>query len=168
MQTYLAQSLAVAHAGGNPDAGSFSGIMISLRKACGLMSEGFWQACQDVEVVVQKTLAEAMAHDQAFTAKAAKELDLWTSALQLLFDTNEVMEADMETWWAHARHTRQVVSGRILTRSREVARNQFPDKGLVQVALLQSYAWVEEQCAHTLEKDANQVPEIMAQHVLEG
>ena len=74
----------------------------------------------------------------------------------------------MVTWWAHARHTGQVVSDRILTRSREVARNQFPDKGLVWVALLQSFAWVEEQCAHTPEKDANQVPEIMAQHVPEG
>ena len=38
--TYLAQSLTVSSAGGNPDAGAFSGIMTSLRKACGLMSEG--------------------------------------------------------------------------------------------------------------------------------
>ena len=73
----------------------------------------------------------------------------------------------METWWAHARHTGQVVSDRILTQSQEVAQNQFPEKGLVWMALLQSFARVEEQCAHTLEKDVNQVPEIMAQHIAE-
>ena len=50
--TYLAQSLAVSSAGGNPDIGAFSGVMTALRKACGLMSEGFWEACLDVEVVV--------------------------------------------------------------------------------------------------------------------
>ena len=73
----------------------------------------------------------------------------------------------METWWAHSWHTGQVVSDWILTQSQEVAQNQFPEKGLVWMALLQSFARVEEQCAHTLEKDANQVPEIMAQHVAE-
>ena len=40
------------------------------------MSDGFQEACLDVEVVVQKMLAEVMAHDQVFTAKAAKDLDL--------------------------------------------------------------------------------------------
>ena len=100
--TYLAQSRAVTQARGNPHAGSFSSVMTGLRKACGLMSEGFRQACLDVEVVVQKTIEEATAHDRAFTAKAAKDLDLWTSALQQLFNTDEVTEADMETQWAHA------------------------------------------------------------------
>ena len=150
--TYLAQSLAVTHAGGNPDTGAFSSIMTSLRKACGLMSEGFQQACLDVEVVVQKTLLEATAHDRAFTTKTAKDLDLWTSALQPLFNTNEVTEANMETQRAHARHTGQVVSDRILSRSREVAQNQFPDRGPFRAALLQSFTRVEEQCADTLEK----------------
>ena len=114
--TYLAQSLAVTQARGSPHAGSFSGVMTGLRKACGLMSEGFQQACLDVEVVVQKTIEEATAHEWAFTAKAAKDLDLWTSALQQLFDTDEVTEADMETQRAHAWHTRQVVSDRIPAR----------------------------------------------------
>ena len=95
--TYLAQSLAVSSARGNPDIGAFSGVMTTLRKACGLMSEGFWEACLDVEVVVQMTLAKATSHNQAFAAKAAKDLDLWTSALQPLFDTNAVPEAEMET-----------------------------------------------------------------------
>ena len=94
--TYLAQSLAVSSAGGNPNIGAFSSVMTTLRKACGLMSEGFWEACLDVEVVVQTMLAEATAHDRAFAAKAAKDLDLWTSALQPLFDTNAVPEAEME------------------------------------------------------------------------
>ena len=47
--TYLAQSLAVSGAGGNPDIGAFSGVMTALRKACGLMSEGFQEAYLDVE-----------------------------------------------------------------------------------------------------------------------
>ena len=44
----------------------------------------------------QTTLAEAMAHDWAFAARATKDLDLWTSALQLLFDTDTVTEAKTE------------------------------------------------------------------------
>ena len=128
---YLTQSLAMTQAGGNPHAGSFSGVMTRLRKACRLMTEGFWQACLDVEVVVQKTIEEATAHDWAFTAKAAKDLDLWTLALQLLFDTDEVSEANMETRRAHAQHTRQVVSDWILSRSREVAQIQHQDGGPV-------------------------------------
>ena len=112
----LAQSLAVAQARGDPHTGSFSGIITGLRKACRLMTEGFRQVYLDVEVVVQKTIEEVTAHDWAFTAKAAQDLDLWTSALQPLFDTDEILEADMETWQAHAQHTRQVVSDRILGR----------------------------------------------------
>ena len=166
--TYLAQSLAMSSAGGNPDMGAFSSIMTTLRKACGLMSEGFWEACLDVEVVVQKTLAEVMAHDRAFAAKAAKDLDLWTSALQPLFDTDTVTDAEMEIRWPHARTTGQVVSDRILQRSREVAQDQFLNGGPVWAALLQSFAKMEEQCTQTLKRVANQVPEIMAPHILEG
>ena len=132
------------------------------------MTEGFQQACLDVEVVVQKTIEEATAHDQAFTAKAAKDLDLWTSALQSLFDTDKVSEADMETRWAHAWDTRQVVSDQILGRSREATQNQLQDGEPVWAALLQSFAWVEAQCVATWEKVANQVLEMLAQHVREG
>ena len=77
----LVQSLAVTQAGSNPNAGAFSGVMTGLRQACGIMMEGFREACLGVEVVVQKTLLEATAHDRAFAAKAAQDLDLWTSAL---------------------------------------------------------------------------------------
>ena len=160
---HLAQSLAVTQAGGNPQVGSFSGIMTGLREACGLMTEGFQQACLDVKVVVQTILQEVTAHDWAFTTKAAKDLDLWTSALQLLFDTEEVSEADME-----ARHTGQVVSDQILGRSHEVAQTHLKDGGPVRAALLQSFTRVEQQCAVTWEKVANKVLEIMAQHVPEG
>ena len=83
--TYLAQSLTVSGTGGNPNIGAFSGVMTALRKACGLMLEGFQEACLDVEVVVQTMLAEATAHNWAFAAKAAKDLDLWASALQPFF-----------------------------------------------------------------------------------
>ena len=144
--TYLAQSLAVSGAGGNPDIGAFSSVMTALRKACGLMSEGFQEACLDVEVVVQTMLAEAMAHDRAFAPKAAKDLDLWTSALQLLFDTDVVQEAEMETRRTHARSTGQVISDQILAWSREVAKDKFPDGGPIRMALLQSFAKVEERC----------------------
>ena len=92
----LAQTLAVAQAGGNPQARAFSGVMTGLREACGLMFQGFQVACLGVEVVVQKTLLEVTAQDRALTAKAAKDLDLWTSALQPLFDTNSISEADIE------------------------------------------------------------------------
>ena len=74
----------------------------------------------------------------------------------------------METRRAHARHTGQVVSDRILTRSQEVAQNQFPDGGPIRAALFQSFTWVDEQCTNTWEKFANQVLEILAQHVPEG
>ena len=144
--TYLAQSLAVSSVGGNPDIGAFSGVMTALRKACCLMSEEFQEVCLDVEVVVQTTLADAMAHDRAFAAKATKDLDLWTSALQLLFDVDAVPEAEMETLRTHAQSTGQVISDWILMQSREVAKNKFPDRGPIQTALLQSFAKVEEQC----------------------
>ena len=37
----LTQSLAVTQARGTPHTGSFSSVMTGLRKACGLMTEGF-------------------------------------------------------------------------------------------------------------------------------
>ena len=166
--SYLAQSLAVSSARGNPDIGAFSGVMTALRKACGLMSEGFREACLDVEVMVQTTLVEATAHNRAFVAKAAKDLDLWTSALQPLFDADAVPEAKMEIRCAHARSTGQVVSDWILAQSREVAKDKFPNGGPVRMALLQFFAKVEERCMQTLKKVADQAPEIMAQHVPEG
>ena len=83
----LAQSLAVTQAGGKPNTESFSRVMTRLREACRLITEGFQPACLDVEIVVQKTRQEATAHNWAFTAKAAQDLDLWTSALQPLFNT---------------------------------------------------------------------------------
>ena len=147
--TYLAQSLAVSSASGTPDIGAFSGVMTALRKACGLMLEGFQEACLEVELVVQTTLVEAMAHDWTFATKAAEDLDLWTSALQPLFDTNSIPEAEMETRHTHARSTGHVISTRILTRSREVAKDKFPDGGPVWTALLQSFAKVEEWCMRT-------------------
>ena len=94
--TKLAQSMAVIHARGNPNARAFSSVMTGLRQACGIMMEGFQEACLGVEVVVQKALLEATTHDRAFTAKATQDLDLWTSALQPLFDNDDVLEADME------------------------------------------------------------------------
>ena len=48
----LAQSLAVTQARGNPNAGAFSGVMTRLRQACGIMMEGFQEACLGIEVVV--------------------------------------------------------------------------------------------------------------------
>ena len=98
----LAQSLAVSQARGNPNTGAFSGVMIGLRQAYGIMMEGFWEACLGIEVVVQSTLLEVTAHDQAFTAKATQDLDLWTSALQPLFDNDDILQANMEARRAHA------------------------------------------------------------------
>ena len=61
-----------------------------------------------------------------------------------------------------------MVSDQILVRSREVAKDKFLDGGPIQTALLQSFAKVEERCMQTLKKVADQVPEIMAQHIPEG
>ena len=123
--------------------------------------------CLGVEVVVQKTLLEATAHDRAFAAKATKDLDLWTAALKPLFNTDDVSEANMEAQRAHARHTGQVISGQILGRSRQATKDQLQEGGPVQKSLLKSFAWVEVQCAITWEKVANRVPEILAQQVPE-
>ena len=87
------------------------------------MMEGFQQACLDVEVVVRKTIENATAHDWAFTDKAAQDLDLWTSALWPIFDTDRVTEADMETQQAHAQHTGQVVSDQFLGQSQKAVQN---------------------------------------------
>ena len=114
------------------------------------------------------TLVEATSQDRAFAAKAAKDLDLWTSALLPLFNTDAVPEAKMETRRAHAQVTGQVVSDWILAQSREVAKDKFPDGGPVRTALFQSFAKVEEWCMLTLKKVADQVPKIIAKHVLEG
>ena len=164
----LTQSLAMTQAGGNPHAGAFSGIMEGLKEACGLMTKGFQQACLDVEVVVQKTLEDATEHNQAFTAKAAQDLDLWTAALWLVLDSDRVSDAEMETWQKHAQQTRQVVSDRILGHSWQVAKSHLVNGGPVRVALLQSFAWVKRQCVDTWDKVANWVLEILAQHVLVG
>ena len=142
--------------------------MLGLRQACGLMMEGFQEACLGIEVVVQRTLLEATAHDWAFTAKATQDLDLWTSALQPLFDNDNISEADMEARWAHAWETGQVVSDRILAWSRQATQNHLPNGGPVQAALLESFARVEAQCAATWEKVTKRVPEILAQHMPEG
>ena len=164
----LGQSLAITQAGGNPNARAFSCVMTGLRQACGLMMEGFREACLGIEVVVQKALLEAIAHDRAFATKAAQDLDLWTSALQPLFDDDDISETDMEAQQAHARQTRQMVSDWILGWSRQAAQQNLPDGGPVWVALLVSFALVEAQCAATYEKVTKRVPEIMAKHVLEG
>ena len=136
----LAKSLAVSQAGGNPNTRAFSGIMTGLRQACGIMMEGFREACLGIEVVVQRTLLEATAHDWAFTAKAAQDLDLWTSALQPLFDNDDISEADMEAQLAHARETRQVVSDCILGQSQQATQSHLLDGGPVWAALLESFA----------------------------
>ena len=74
----------------------------------------------------------------------------------------------MEARRAHAWHTGQVISDRILDRSHQATQNQLQDGGPVQKALLESFARVEKQCAITREKVANKVPEILAQHVPES
>ena len=61
-----------------------------------------------------------------------------------------------------------MVSDQILAQSREVAKDKFLGGGPIQTALLRSFAKVEEWCMLTLKKIADQVLEIMAQHVPEG
>ena len=113
----LAQSLVIAQAGGDPYTGSFSGLMAGLKEAFRLMTEGFQQACLDVEVVVRKTVEDVTAHNRALTAKAAQDLDLQTSALHPIFDSDGVSKADMMAQITYAWKTRQMVSNRILGHS---------------------------------------------------
>ena len=78
---HLAQSLAATQAGGDPHAGTFAGVMEGLKEVCGLMTARFQWVCLDVEAIVQKTLEEATQLNWEFTATAAQDLDLWTTAL---------------------------------------------------------------------------------------
>ena len=61
-----------------------------------------------------------------------------------------------------------MISDRILGWSRQATQQKLPDGGPVWAALLESFAWVEAQCAVTWEKVTKQVPEILAKHMLEG
>ena len=70
------------------------------------MTEGFQKACLDVEVVVQKMLQDDTTHDWAFSEKDAQDLDLWTAALLLVLENNEVPAAEREKRWDHA-HSNQ-------------------------------------------------------------
>ena len=74
------------HAGGNPHAYSFTGIIEGLKEVCSLMMTTFQHACLDVEVIVQKTLEEATWLNCDFTMAAAKDLDKWAAALQPVVD----------------------------------------------------------------------------------
>ena len=71
--------------------------MMGLKMMCGLMTRGFQQVCLDVEYAVQKTLEEAMAHNQAFTQAAAEDLDLLTTALWLVLESMRVSATEIET-----------------------------------------------------------------------
>ena len=75
-----------AHAGGNPHAYSFTGIIEGLKEVCSLMMTRFQRACLDVEAIVQKTLEEATWLNHDFTMAAAQDLDKWAAALRPVLD----------------------------------------------------------------------------------
>ena len=125
----LTQFLAITQAGGDPNTGSLPSVMVRLRETCGLMTQGFHQAGLDVEVVVRKMIQDAMAHDWALTTKATQDLDLWTSALWPILDSEGVSEADMAEQVAYARKTGQMISNWILGLSQDFSAPWHPDLG---------------------------------------
>ena len=104
-----------AHAGGNPHAYLFTGIMEGLKEVCGLMMTGFQLACLDIEAIVQNTLEEATWLNRDFTVAAAQDLDKWATDLRPVLDNAGVSDSDMEVRQRHAQQTGREVSNRILS-----------------------------------------------------
>ena len=80
-----------------------------------------------MEVVVQKMLGDATAHNRMFTAKAAQDLDLWTASLWPVLDSEGVPAAEMEKWQNYAQETRQMISDWILSHSQEAVKTDLKD-----------------------------------------
>ena len=95
-------------------------------------------------------------------------MDLWIAALQPVLDCDGVSATEMETQQNHAQQTGQVISNWILCCFRDIAQTNLAKGGPVWAVLLQSFAWVKQQCADTWDKMANWVPEILEQHVSAG
>ena len=157
-----------AHAGGNPHANSFTGIIEGLKEVCGMMTTGFQHVCLDVEAIVQKTLEETTQLNRDFTMAAAQDLDKWATALRPVLDNAGVSDSDMEARQRHARQTGREVSNQILSLPNPMVMG-LPTQGEpVRTALLESFAIVNAWCSSSWKEVADQIPDIMARHIPAG
>ena len=91
----LTRAITATQASSNAHADACTDVMMGLKITCSLMTGEFQQACLDVEHMVQKTLEEATAHNQAFTQVAAEDLDLWTAALRPVLESTGVSATEI-------------------------------------------------------------------------
>ena len=157
-----------AHAGGNPHAYSFTGIIEGLKEVCSLMTTGFQRACLDVEVIVQKTLEGATRPNHDFTVAAAQDLDKWATALRPVLDNAGVSDSDMEARQRHARQTGQDVSNWILSLPNPMVVGPLTQGEPVRTAFLESFAVINAQCSSSWKEVADRIPDIMARHIPAG
>ena len=157
-----------AHAGGNPHAYSFTGIIEGLKEVCSLMTTRFQRACLDVEAIVQKTLEGATRPNRDFTVAAAQDLDKWATALWPVLDNAGVSDSNMEVRQRHTRETRREVSNRILSLPNPMVAG-LPTQGEpVRTALLESFAVVNMRCSSSWKEVADRILDIMARHIPAG
>ena len=157
-----------AHAGGNPHAYSFTGVIEGLKEVCSFMMTGFQRACLDVEAIVQKTLEGATRPNRDFTVAAAQDLDKWAAALWPVLDNAGVSDSDVEVKQRHTRETGREVSNRILSLPNPMVAGPPTQGESVRTALLESFAIVNMQCSSSWKEVADRIPNIMARHVLAG
>ena len=164
--TLLTQT--TVHARGDPHANSFTGIMEGLKEVCGMMTTGFQRACLDIEAIVQRTLEEATQQNHDFTMATAQDLDKWASALRLVLDNAGVSDTDMEARQRHTWQTRREISNWILSLRNPMVVSLLTQGGPVRTALLESFTVVNARCSSSWKEVADQIPDIMARHVLTG
>ena len=157
-----------AHAGGNPHAYSFTGIIEGLKEVCSLMATGFQRACLDVEAIVQKMLEEATRLNRDFTMAAAQDLDKWTTALWPVLDNAGVSDSDMEARQRHARQTRREVSNQILSLLNPMVAGPPTQVEPVRTTLLESFAIINVRCSSSWKEVADRILDIMVKHVPAG
>ena len=157
-----------AHAGGNPHAYTFTGVIEGLKEVCSLMMTGFQRACLDVEAIVQKMLEGAMRPNRDFTVAAAQNLDKWATALRPVLDNAGVSDSNMEARQRHAWQTRWEVSNWILSLLNPMVAGLQTQGEPVRTTLLESFAIVNVWCSSSWKEVADQIPDIMARHVQTG
>ena len=154
-----------AHAGGNPHAYSFTGVIEGLKEVCSLMTTGFQCACLDIEAIVQKTLEGATQPNRDFTMAVAQDLDKWATALRPVLDNAGVSDSDMEVRQRHTRETGWEVSNQILSLPNPMVAGPLTQGEPVRTALMESFTIVNARCSSSWMEVADRIPDIMARHV---
>ena len=148
------------------EAHSIAGVMAGLKEVCNIMTTGFQRACLDVETIVHRSLEGATQLNRRLAETASQDLNTWASALEPVFDSAGVSDADMEARQGLARKTGREVSNQILSLPHPVTGNPHILGEAVKSALLESFAVANTQCSHSWEEVADRVPDIMTRHIL--